>query len=91
MTTRAKIKGIVAKLEKQRRDLKTIIASLREISHLSPPGTPHLSLNDHEKRILAEALHRADGNQSEAARILKVSRDIVRYKIAKHGLKAAKR
>jgi DNA-binding protein Fis len=47
----------------------------------------HLSLDDHEERILADALYRADGNQSAAARILKVSRDTVRYKIAKHGLK----
>ncbi|MBV9768435.1 MAG: hypothetical protein JOZ32_02590 [Bryobacterales bacterium] len=27
------------------------------------------------------ALHRADGNQSDAARILKISRDQVRYKM----------
>ena len=60
---------------------------LREVSDLSPQGVPDLSLNDHEKRLLAEALHRADGNQTEAARILKVSRDKVRYKMAKHGLR----
>lgn len=87
MPVRAKIKGIIAKLEKQRRDLKEIISVLREISDLGPKGVSDLSLNDNEKRLVSEALHRAEGNQSEAARILKVSRDKVRYKMAKHGLK----
>jgi DNA-binding NtrC family response regulator len=87
MPTKAKIRGIIAKLEKQRRDLKEIIVALREISDLTPRGGRDLSLNDHEKRLLSEALHRAEGNQSEAARILQVSRDKVRYKMAKHGLK----
>lgn len=87
MPTRAKIKSIVAKLEKQRRDLKEIIAALHEIYDLSPQGGADLSLDDHEKRILAEALRRSEGNQTQAARILKVSRDKVRYKMAKHGLR----
>jgi DNA-binding NtrC family response regulator len=84
--TRAKIRGIISKLEKQRSDLKEIISVLREISHLSPQGVADPSLDDHEKRLLTEALHRTEGNQTEAARILKVSRDKVRYKMAKHGL-----
>jgi DNA-binding protein Fis len=84
---RTKIRSIIAKLEKQRHELKEIVSVLREISDLSPQGVRDLSLNDHEKRLLWEALHRVDGNQSEAARILKISRDKVRYKIAKHGLK----
>jgi len=71
MPSRAKIRGIIAKLEKQRRDLKEIITALREIRDLSPKGASDLSLNDHEKRLLSEALHRAEGNQSEAARITK--------------------
>jgi len=85
--TQARIRGIIAKLEKQRRDLKEIIGALREISDLTPHGVRDLSLNNNEKRLVSEALHRAEGNQTEAARILKVSRDQVRYKIAKHGLK----
>jgi DNA-binding protein Fis len=86
MPTRAKIRSVIAKLEKQRKDLKEIISVLREVSDLNSGGVPDLSLNEHEKRILEEALHRTDGNQTEAARILKVSRDKVRYKMAKHGL-----
>jgi DNA-binding NtrC family response regulator len=45
------------------------------------------SLEDHEKELLAEALERAGGNQSEAARILRISRDRMRYKMAKHNLR----
>ena len=45
------------------------------------------SLEDHEKELLADALERAGGNQSEAARILRISRDRMRYKMAKHNLR----
>jgi DNA-binding NtrC family response regulator len=48
----------------------------------SPP-----SLEDHEKELLADALEKAGGNQSEAARILRISRDRMRYKMAKHNLR----
>ena len=48
----------------------------------SPP-----SLEDHEKELLASALEQAGGNQSEAARILRISRDRMRYKMAKHNLR----
>ena len=87
MPTKAKIRGIIAKLEKQRSELKDIISMLRNISDLTPQGAADLSLQQNEKRLLVEALHRTEGNQTEAARILKVSRDKVRYKMARHGLK----
>jgi DNA-binding NtrC family response regulator len=45
------------------------------------------SLEDHERELLADALARANGNQSEAARILKISRDRMRYKMAKYNLR----
>jgi DNA-binding NtrC family response regulator len=44
------------------------------------------SLEDHERELLADALARANGNQSEAARILRISRDRMRYKMAKYNL-----
>jgi len=34
-----------------------------------------------------DALSRSEGNQSEAARILKISRDRMRYKMAKYNLR----
>ena len=45
------------------------------------------SFEDHEKQLLADALERAGGNQSEAARILRISRDRMRYKMAKYNLR----
>jgi DNA-binding NtrC family response regulator len=45
------------------------------------------SLEDHERELLADALERAAGNQSEAARILRISRDRMRYKMAKYNLR----
>ncbi len=48
-------------------------------------GAP--SLEDHERELLADALARANGNQSEAARILRISRDRMRYKMAKYNLR----
>ena len=44
------------------------------------------SFEQHEKSLLADALERAGGNQSEAARTLRISRDRMRYKMAKHNL-----
>jgi transcriptional regulator with PAS, ATPase and Fis domain len=41
---------------------------------------------DHEKRLIIEALARANGNQSQAARGLRLGRDALRYKMQKHGL-----
>ena len=46
------------------------------------------SLHSHEKRLIAEALERAAGNQSQAARLLRIGRDALRYKMRKHGLDA---
>ncbi len=40
----------------------------------------------HEKRLIADALRKANGNQSEAARALRIGRDALRYKMKKHGI-----
>jgi DNA-binding NtrC family response regulator len=44
------------------------------------------SLEDQERILIARALQAAAGNQSEAARILRIGRDALRYKLKKHGL-----
>jgi DNA-binding NtrC family response regulator len=44
------------------------------------------TFEDHEKRLLADALDKAAGNQSQAARSLRIGRDALRYKMRKHGL-----
>jgi DNA-binding NtrC family response regulator len=46
----------------------------------------HNTLEEQERALVAEALVEADGNQSEAARKLRIGRDALRYKIKKYGL-----
>jgi len=48
-------------------------------------GVP-VSLEEHEKQLLRNALDQAHGNQSEAARHLRIGRDALRYKMKKYGL-----
>lgn len=58
----------------------------------SSPGTQPsllafgLSFQEMEKKMLAEALHKASGNISEASRLLKMTRNTLRYRMAKHHL-----
>lgn len=87
-----KLKRIIAKLEKQQRDLNETIVALRQMAAIGSLRVDHeaISLDEFEKRLVAEALERAGGNQTKAAHILQVSRDKVRYKMAKHGLKGTK-
>jgi DNA-binding NtrC family response regulator len=44
------------------------------------------SFEDHERELLVDALARSGGNQSAAARLLRISRDRMRYKMAKYNL-----
>lgn len=44
------------------------------------------SLEEHEKRLVINALEQAGGNQSQAARQLHIGRDALRYKMKKFGL-----
>lgn len=45
-----------------------------------------LSAEELEKRLLQEALERCHGNISEAARLLRLTRNTLRYRLAKHHL-----
>jgi two-component system response regulator AtoC len=54
---------------------------------LVPPiNEDGLVLDDVERKLIAEAMERASGNQSKAARLLGVSRDTLRYRLKKHGM-----
>jgi DNA-binding NtrC family response regulator len=49
-------------------------------------GQSGTSLDDQEKWLLLNALENCDGNQSQAARSLSISRDKLRYRMKRHGL-----
>jgi DNA-binding NtrC family response regulator len=52
----------------------------------SAPAASAQSLEEHEKRLVMDALQQAAGNQSQAARQLRIGRDALRYKMKKFGL-----
>jgi two-component system, NtrC family, response regulator AtoC len=45
-----------------------------------------VNLDDVERQLLAQALERSGGNQTQAAQLLGINRDQVRYRIEKFGL-----
>ncbi len=55
-------------------------------SILPANGEGGLSLADQERRLLIQALERAGGNQTQAARLLRITRDTLRYKMKKFSL-----
>ena len=66
-------------------------ASVREVA--SPEAGPQpsllpfgLSIQDMEKNMLEEALRKTSGNVSEASRLLKITRNTLRYRMAKYHL-----
>jgi two-component system NtrC family response regulator/two-component system response regulator HydG len=69
-------------------------ASLKTPSSMqaqTPTGSPSLlslglSVEEVEKAMLQEALHKSGGNVSEASRLLKITRNTLRYRMAKHNL-----
>jgi DNA-binding NtrC family response regulator len=62
-------------------------AQRRAPEKLVPPVQEHgIVLEDVEKRLIVEAMERATGNQSKAARLLGISRDTLRYRLKKHAI-----
>ncbi len=51
--------------------------------HLLPDG---MTLDEFEQAIIREALQRADGNKSQAARLLGLSRNALRYRLTQMGM-----
>jgi DNA-binding NtrC family response regulator len=56
-----------------------------ESSHFLPDG---LTLDQYEQEIIREALKRADGNKSQAARLLGLTRNALRYRLTQMGLES---
>ena len=46
-----------------------------------------LSLEDNERMLLVRALEKTGGNQTQAARLLRITRDTLRYKMKKFNLR----
>ncbi len=61
----------------------------RSVSAGAGPSLPEtgLSLADHERMLLAQALEKSGGNQTQAARLLHITRDTLRYKMKKFNLR----
>jgi len=68
-----------------------ISQSLARAAAASPETTvipdEGLSLEDNERMLLVKALQKTHGNQTQAARLLKITRDTLRYKMKKFNLR----
>src|SRR6516165_9896969 len=54
--------------------------------HAEVPGDG-MSLEDNERNLLTRALEKTNGNQTQAARLLRITRDTLRYKMKKFNLR----
>ena len=59
---------------------------LKKPTVISLPSVQEDSFAAHERLLIVRALESAGGNQTQAARLLRISRDRLRYKIKKHNL-----
>jgi len=46
-----------------------------------------MSLVENERQLIGRALERTQGNQTQAARLLRITRDTLRYKMKKYNLR----
>lgn len=67
-------------------ELRKAVPARRPDKVVPPVTEQGLVLDDVERKLIAEAMERASGNQSKAARLLGVSRDTLRYRLKKHGM-----
>jgi two-component system, NtrC family, response regulator AtoC len=67
-------------------ELRKAVPGRRQDKGVPPVTEQGLVLDDVERKLIAEAMERASGNQSKAARLLGVSRDTLRYRLKKHGM-----
>jgi transcriptional regulator with GAF, ATPase, and Fis domain len=54
---------------------------------VDPIPAEGISLEDNERMLVVRALEKTGGNQTQAARLLRVTRDTLRYKMKKFNLK----
>ena len=71
-------------------DFTTLTRSVTTTTQFALPADG-VNLEELERQLLVQALERAGGNQTQAAQLLGINRDQVRYRIEKFGLGADKR
>ncbi len=81
------VEDLPASLRHSERTVGAGAGNSHEPEHSGESAMPAVSFDDHEKALLEDALERSSGNQSEAARMLRISRDRLRYKMAKYNLR----
>ena len=64
----------------------TSVAAVTQTNAAELP-TDGLSLEDNERILLSRALEKTNGNQTQAARLLRITRDTLRYKMKKFNLR----
>jgi DNA-binding NtrC family response regulator len=67
---------------KRKRSTGVVEADMGPLAESSEIG----ALSENERELIVRALNRAGGNKSEAARILRIGRDALRYKLRKHNV-----
>jgi two-component system, NtrC family, response regulator AtoC len=68
----------------EQEDFTTLTRAVTPTQFKLPPEG--VSLDDVERQLLMQALERANGNQTQAAQLLGINRDQVRYRVEKFGL-----
>jgi DNA-binding NtrC family response regulator len=86
LTERAVLSTQGARLESESLDLPTTSPS-RSARGLDLPSNG-VDLRELERRLVEQALHRAEGNLTRAAGLLGLNRDQMRYRVVKYGLKS---
>jgi DNA-binding NtrC family response regulator len=77
-------------------DAQDLPAYLSVPGHTGGPVAPSAApeqgaLEEQERQLVQRAMESAGGNQSDAARILRIGRDALRYKLKKYSLDAGGR
>jgi len=70
-------------------DIKLDLAAKPRIAAGADGFLPEgMTLDDFERSIIREALHRANGNKSQAARLLGLTRNALRYRLSQMGIES---
>jgi transcriptional regulator with PAS, ATPase and Fis domain len=70
-------------------DIKLDLAPKPRLAGFADGFLPEgMTLDEYERSIIREALHRAEGNKSQAARLLGLTRNALRYRLSQMGIES---